>query len=150
MGHIYGKGRFLLFELNFSYDYSFDHQLSLNTFLINLCSKNHLLNWSFIDICLNNKNTKRKLIDNETQFVDLKISKIIQVAQNNDTSIKAGLRHLKQKAYSKNLVYFGLDTKLANKKNSNLKVFLGGLKKGTLSEKLSISSSFSQLLLKNR
>ena len=61
MRYIYGEGRFLLFNLHSSYDYSFDHQLGVNTFLVNLCSKNHLRNWSFIDICLNNENIKRKL-----------------------------------------------------------------------------------------
>ena len=146
MRYIYGEGRFLLFNLHSSYDYSFDHQLGVNTFLVNLYSKNHLRNWSFIDICLNNENIKRKLSENITQFVDLNISKIIQLVQNNDTLISTGLRHLKQRAYNQNLVYFGIDTKFANKKYSDLKVFLGSLKTGNLSEKLSISFSFSQLL----
>ena len=93
--------------------------------LVNACSKNHLKNWWFIDVCAHTQNEKKEISTFEDQTVNLSLAKIFDDDVGSFHLIRGGISRNSENNIDQNQQFFTLQSIWPNGYSTSIKLTLG-------------------------
>ena len=93
--------------------------------LVNACSKNHLKNWWFIDVCAHTQNEKKEISTFEDQTVNLSFAKIFDDDVGSFHLIRGGISRNSENNIDQNQHFFALQSIWPNGYSTSIQLTFG-------------------------
>ena len=103
-------GRYLDGNARIGYGYSTDHNLSIKSTNLNICSKNHLKKLLYSDICISASELNKEITRDRSQSIKISVSKLNLVNWGAFNEGRLSVIRLDTDDYTQNQVAFSVDT----------------------------------------
>lgn len=144
-----GEGRYVDYGFEMSYAHSFEHDIGLQRRFVNVCSKNHINNWWYIDGCANSSYVEQDLTEKLRNTLSLTTSKLFTLAGDSHHQASFGVNRVYDKDYEQNQLVLGLDTIHSNGWYSSINTVFGESIDGEMATREAVSASLA-LPVRNR
>ena len=144
--YIYGEGRYLNYKLSAGYAHSPEHGIGVARTGASICSKNHIKNWWYVDICGNTNRVRKDITDETNSNFNLTVSKIFSSAPQTHNQFSMGANRYFAEGYEQNQVTLGFDTIHSNGVFTGLNFTLGKGVENKLATRRSITARVGVLL----
>lgn len=123
--HLYGEGRYIDFDINATLAASPGNTESKEVLSANVCVKQHLRNWRYIDICGGTRFTYTEITDEHTSTLTVDTSKIIKLNPQTYNQIVYKYRYLIEDEFEQNQLSLGIESIHQNGLFSSLEINFG-------------------------
>lgn len=108
--YIHGEGRYFNFSVGAAVSRSHEHKMNVVQLSTNVCSKQHIKNWWYVDLCGNTRNIDKQLTEESTSNFSLTTSKIFSLNARSHHQAAVEIRRHVADQYEQNQLAFGIQT----------------------------------------
>ena len=147
--YLIGEGRYVDYGTGASYAHSFEHNMSIQRRLANVCSKNHTKNWWYVDGCAGSNYVEKDLTKDTRNTLSLTTSKLFTPSSNSHHQASFGVNRIYDEGYEQNQLSLDFDTIHTNGWYTSVNVIFGESIDGEIAVREAFSASIS-LPVRNR
>lgn len=147
--YLTGKGRYIDYGFGASYAHSIDYDIGIQRRFANLCSKNHIKNWWYIDGCAGSSYVEKQLTDDTRNTLSLTTAKLFTSSPNSHHQASFGVNRVYDEDYEQNQLVLGFQTIHSNGWHSSINAVFGESIDGDIATREAVSASIS-LPVRNR
>ena len=143
---IYGEGRYLKYNVLAIYDHSPRHDIGIKQVGVGFCSKNHIYNWWYLDVCGNSNAVERELTEDKTDDLSISAAKIFSSSSQIHHRFTFGANRHFSKEYNQDQFLIGIDTLLATGMAIGINLTFGAKVENQLAVRKGINASLGTLV----
>jgi hypothetical protein len=147
--YLAGEGRYIDYSFGASYAHSVDYGIGIQRRFANLCSKNHLKNWWYIDACAGSSYVEKDLTYDTRNTLSLTTAKLFTSSPNSHHQASFGVNRVYDEDYEQNQLVLGFQTIHRNGWYSAINAVFGESIDGEIAVREAVSASLS-LPVRNR
>ena len=144
---IYGSGKYVDLDLRASYSVVPQSPISVMSFSGNLCSKNHIKTFWFIDMCLLSEVINKKITNENISSFKLSTSKMFSAQNTGAHELSVGFKKQFQSLYTQNKAFLDIESISKNGLYSKFTFTIGEPKNDNLTSRKSFNASVKTLVL---
>jgi hypothetical protein len=148
--YLVGEGRYIDYGFGASYAHSFEHDIGIQRRFANVCSKNHISNWWYIDGCAGSSYVEKELTEDTRNTLSLTTSKLFTLDANSHHQASFGVNRVYDEDYEQNQLTLGFQTIHRNGWHSSINAVFGESIDGEIATREAISASLSLPVRKRR
>lgn len=147
--YLLGEGRYIDYGFGASYAHSFEHDIGIQRRFANVCSKNHISNWWYIDGCAGSSYVEKELTEDTRNTLSLTTSKLFTLAGDSHHQASFGVNRVYDEDYEQNQLTLGFQTIHSNGWHSSINAVFGESIDGEIATREAVSASLA-LPVRNR
>jgi len=147
--YLLGEGRYIDYGFGASYAHSFEHDIGIQRRFANVCSKNHISNWWYIDGCAGSSYVEKELTEDTRNTLSLTTSKLFTLDANSHHQASFGVNRIYDEDYEQNQLTLGFQTIHSNGWHSSINAVFGESIDGEIATREAVSASLA-LPVRNR
>jgi len=123
--YLAGEGRYVDYSVGASYAHSVEHDIGIQKRFGNICSKNHIKRFWYLDGCARTNYIEKDLSEETSHTLSLTGSKLFSSTPNNEHQVSLGINRLFAERYEQNQLSIGFQTIHSNGWHTSLNSTLG-------------------------
>lgn len=144
--YIFGNGRYLTYELTGQIQNNPQHNIWVRSLSGNLCSKNHVSDFYYLDFCVNSQEIEKQISDDKRVKSTIQLAKFFKSKSNFYNKVGISTHLVETKTYLQNQYQFDWEGNLSRSLFASLGLNIGNAVPNKLTDRTNVSVGLGYVL----